>query len=273
MDSGEIQYLFKETRLNLEPPSPSSVVTIRVPSGSGSRGRPKLSYDAEDETTFRLKNLATAASIYRRKWHDSPKNFLWRVLEEGTLLSIRAVDVSKKDKAADASLIINFHFTVPIQTGCVVFSDPEEHDALCVHVLDQACYLYTFTLRPDLFKRRGAVDAGLPDICKVQSPAGLSFKYPHRMVAVSANTLLVTVNDGGMIRFDKQKGDDGKLERKTHMKSLFLTILFSIYNAMEGILLQCSRMGAESTKSLAVPGQEHDQVRKSQHGIQHCDIH
>lgn len=208
MDSSDLQYLYKETRLNLEPPSPSSVVTIRVPAGSGSRGRPKLSHDAEDETTFRLKNLATAASIYRRKWHDSPRNFLWRVLEDGTLLSIRAVDVSKKDKAADASLIINFHFTAPIQPGCVVFSDPEEHDALCVHVLDQACYLYTFTLRPDLFKRRGAVDAGLPDICKVQSPSGLTFKYPHRMVAVSANTLLVTVNDGGMIRFDRQKGDD-----------------------------------------------------------------
>lgn len=214
MDSSDLQYLFKETRLNLEPPSPSSVVTIRVPAGSGSRGRPKPSHDAEDETTFRLKNLATAASIYRRKWHDSPRNFLWRVLEDGTLLSIRAVDVSKKDKAADASLIINFHFTAPIQPGCVVFSDPEEHDALCVHVLDQACYLYTFTLRPDLFKRRGAVDAGLPDICKVQSPSGLSFKYPHRMVAVSANTLLVTVNDGGMIRFDRQKGDDGESEEK-----------------------------------------------------------
>lgn len=208
MDSGEIQYLFKETRLNLEPPSQSSFVTIRVPSGSGSRGRSKPSHDVEDETTFRLKNLATAASIYRRKWHDSPRSFLWRVLEDGTLLSIRAVDVGKKDKAADASLIINFHFTVPIQQGCVVFSDPEEHDALCVHVLDQSCYLYTFTLRPDLFKRKGAVDAGLPEICKVQAPAGLSFKYPHRMVAISANTLIVTVNDGGMIRFDKQKGDD-----------------------------------------------------------------
>lgn len=230
MDSGEIQYLFKETRLNLEPPSQSSFVTIRVPSGSGSRGRSKPAHDVEDETTFRLKNLATAASIYRRKWHDSPRSFLWRVLEDGTLLSIRAVDVGKKDKAADASLIINFHFTVPIQQGCVVFSDPEEHDALCVHVLDQSCYLYTFTLRPDLFKRKGAVDAGLPEICKVQAPAGLSFKYPHRMVAISANTLIVTVNDGGMIRFDKQKGDDGKLERlEGKTNALFSTLASFIY--------------------------------------------
>ncbi|KAK5987374.1 Nuclear pore protein [Cladobotryum mycophilum] len=209
MDSGEIQYLFKETRLNLDPPSPSSVITIRVPSGSGSsRARSKITYDVEDETSFRLKNLATSASIYQRKWHDSPRRFLWRVLEDGTLLSIRAVDVCKKDKDLDASLIFNFHFTVPIQPGCVTFSDPEEHDALCVNVLDQTCHLYTFTLRPDLFKRRSAVDAGLPDLCKVQSPSGLSFKYPHRMVAVDANTLLVTVNDGGMIRFDKQKMDE-----------------------------------------------------------------
>lgn len=211
MDSGDSQYLFKETRLNLEPPSSASVITIRVPSSSGGRGRSKSNHDSsiEDETTFRLKNLANSASIYRRQWHDSPRSFLWRILEDGTLLSVRVVDVCKKDKVADTSLIFNFHFSTPIQPGCVTFSDPEEHDALCINVLDQSTQLYTFTLRPDHFRKRAAVDAGLPDICKVQSPAGLSFKSPHRMVAVSAHTLLVTVNDGGMIRFDRHRADDG----------------------------------------------------------------
>jgi hypothetical protein len=223
MDSSETQYLFKETRLNLEPPS-SSVVSIRVPAGSG-RGangngygsasrRAASASDAivEDENTFRTKNLAAAASIYHRQWHESPRSFLWRVLENNTVLSIRTVDVCKKDKAPDTPLVLNFIFETPIQPNCVAFADPEVHDSLCVFVLDQAYQLWTFTLRPDLFRKRSAVDAGLSDLAKRHSPAGLSFKHPHRLVAVSADTLLVTVNDGGMIRFDRTRGDDSELQ-------------------------------------------------------------
>ncbi|KAF5008223.1 hypothetical protein FDECE_5498 [Fusarium decemcellulare] len=211
MDSGETQYLFKETRVNLDSTASSSVVTIRVPSNSiHGRNHRKNGRDnsGEDETTFRLKNLATSSSIYHRQWHDTPRSFLWRILEDGTLLSIRAVDVCKKAQAPDAPLVLNFHFSVPIQPGCVAFSDPEEHDSLCVFVLDQAYQLYTFTLRPDLFRKRAAVDAGLSELGKVQAPAGLGFKHPHRMVAVTAETLLVTVNDGGMIRLDKNKSHE-----------------------------------------------------------------
>lgn len=208
MASGEMQYLHKETRLNLEPPALSSVATIRVPSASSqARGYRKLTRDnsVEDETTFRYKNLATTSSIYHRQWHDSPRSFLWRILEDGTLLSIRAVDVCRKANAADAPMILNFHFEVPIQTGCVAFADSEEHDALSVFVLDQAYQLYWFTLRPDYFRKRAAVDAGLSELCKVQSPAGLGFKHPHRLVAVNTECLLITVNDGGMIRLDRTK--------------------------------------------------------------------
>ncbi|KAG5657133.1 hypothetical protein KAF25_001722 [Fusarium avenaceum] len=211
MDSGDTQYLFKETRVNLDPPTSSSIVTIRVPSNSihsRNHRKPAQQNQAEDETTFRLKNLATYSSIYHRIWHDTPRSFLWRILEDGTLLSIRAVDVCKKTQAAEYPIVLNFHFSVPIQPGCVAFSDPEEHDSLCVFVLDQAYQLYSFTLRPDLFKKRSAVDAGLSDLGKVQAPAGLGFKHPHRMIAVNAETLLVTVNDGGMIRLDKNKAHE-----------------------------------------------------------------
>ncbi|KAG5925832.1 hypothetical protein E4U42_003895 [Claviceps africana] len=214
MDSSEMQYLFKETRLNLEPPAATSVVNIRVPSKTGnSRSQRRTASDSltDEETIFRTKNLASASSIYNRKWHDSPRSFLWRVLEDDSVLSIRVVDVCKKDKTADAPLILNFNFGVPIQAGCVALSDPEEHDALCVFVLDQSSQLFTFTLRPDFFRKRTALDAVLSELCKVQSPAGLSFKSPHRLVAVTANTLLVTVSDGGLIRFDKTKSDDASL--------------------------------------------------------------
>jgi nuclear pore complex protein Nup160 len=227
MDSGEIQYLFKETRLNLEPPAPASVVSIRVPSKNGnSRSQRRLTThdsSSEDETTFRLKNLAVSSSIYHRKWHDTPRNFLWRVLEDGTVLSIRAVDVCKYDKTPDAPLVLNFNFGVPIQTGCVAFSDPEEHDALCVYVLDQSSQLYTFTLRPEFFRKRTAIDAVLSELSKVQSPAGLSFKSPHRLVAVTSNTLLVTVSDGGIIRLDKTRLDDCEFGRILTIHASYLT--------------------------------------------------
>lgn len=261
MDSGEIQYLFKETRLNLEPPSSASVVSIRVPSKNGSgRSHRRTANDSsstEDETSFRLKNLAVASSIYHRLWHDTPRSFHWRVLEEGTVLSIRAADVCKKDKALDTPLVLNFIFATPIQSGCVAFADPEEHDALCVHVLDQSSQLYTFTLRPEFFRRRTAIDAVLSELCKVQSPAGLSFKSPHRLVAVSARTLLVTVSDGGMIRFDKTRSHDCELLPVATTKILVMrptNVICSVIWSVEGIILQRSRMGAKSSKLAAFPG-------------------
>ncbi|CEJ90670.1 Putative Dna repair protein rad51 [[Torrubiella] hemipterigena] len=211
MDSGDTQFLFKETRLNLEPPAPASIVTIRVPSTSAqARSQRQRSADgaSEEEAAFKQKNLASSSAIYHRQFHHGPRSFLWRVLEDGTLLSIRAIDIARENKGLDATLILNFHFTVPIQPSCVAFADPQEHDALCVFVLDTSCHLYTFTLRPEFFRKRTAVDIGLADLAKVQAPAGLGFKYPHRMVAVSSNTLLVTVNDGGMIRFDRNHADD-----------------------------------------------------------------
>lgn len=216
MDSGETQYFYKETRLNLEPSSSSLVVNVRLP-GSNSRGqRDKRGNDnANDVSSLESKYLASASSIYHRKWHDSPRSFLWRVLENGTVLSVRVADVYKKDKESDSPLVLNFHFTTPIQPNCVAFADPQEHDALCVFVIDQSKHLWTFTLRPDLFRKRSAVDAGLSDLAKRHVPTGLSLKHPHRMVAVSTDILLITVNDGGMIRFDRTSPSDCKFNRST----------------------------------------------------------
>lgn len=274
MDPGETQYLFKETRLNLEPPSPSSVVTVRVPASNGPSKRKQPNGEAngvEDETTFRSRNLATASSIYHRKWHDSPRSFLWRVLDDGTTLSVRAVDVCRRDKAtADAPLVLNFSFSTPILPSCVALADPKEHDALCVFVLDQAHVLWTFTLRPDLFRKRTAVDAGLSEVAKRHSPTGLSFKHPHRMVAVSADVLLVTVNDGGMMRFDRTIPDDCEWKVGRSMMTLNANLI-SFKLVLEGVFLQRSGVGPEPTKPAPIPGKAHYSIRQGQHGVQRCD--
>jgi nuclear pore complex protein Nup160 len=203
MDYGDTPFLYKETRLSLEP---EKTVVLKIPSTGRNHYRADIA--VEDEAAFRQNNLAIASSIYRRKWHDSPRSILWRVLGDGTVLSIRAFDVCQKSSVADTNLVLNFHFTVPIQPSCVVFTEPKEHDALGVFVLDQANQLYSFMLRPDMFRKKSALDSVLQDLAKVQALAGLGFKHAHRMVAVSEKTLLVTVNDGGMIRLDREKSSD-----------------------------------------------------------------
>jgi nuclear pore complex protein Nup160 len=219
MDSGESQYLFKETRLNLEPSSPSVIINIQVPrlaNQGRSANRRAVNGDSnatEEEIEFRRKNLATASSISHRLWHDSPRSFLWRVIEDGTILSVRAVDVCKQERESDAPLILNFHFSVPIIPSCIALADPKDHDALCIFVLDETYHLHYISLRPDAFRKRSTMETGFSEICKSYLPPVFGFKHPHRMVAVSADQLVVMLTDGGLVRLDRNKAHDGKSPR------------------------------------------------------------
>ncbi|KAK3488699.1 nucleoporin Nup120/160-domain-containing protein [Neurospora hispaniola] len=214
MSARDFEILYKETRLNLEPSTSSSIVQIRV----GSHNQSSFSRSttasarainaADDEKAYRTRNIATASSVYYRKHHASPRAFHWRVLENDTVLSIRAADVCKPNphqqhNDTDAPLVLNLRFPSPIRTSCIGFSDPEAHDALCVHVVDQFNQLHTITLRPDHFRKRPATDGGLGEFCKSYSPPGFGFKQPHRLVAVNHEQLIVTMHDGGILRFDR----------------------------------------------------------------------
>ncbi|KAM0279508.1 hypothetical protein ACHAQH_004569 [Verticillium albo-atrum] len=172
MDTKNTQYLYKEIRLNLEPSSSVSVVNIKVPPPSGTSRKLPITDKSgnDDENAFRSKNLANASTIFHRKYHSTPSSFLWRVLEDGTVLSVRATDVAKNEKGADAPLILNFRFATKIQSSCIAFADPREHDALCMFVLDDANVLYSFTLRPDYFRKRSAIEAGPAEACRVLIP-------------------------------------------------------------------------------------------------------
>ncbi|KAK8049113.1 hypothetical protein PG994_010843 [Apiospora phragmitis] len=187
MASRELLYLHKETKLNLEPPSSSYLVDVKLPSVSSQGRRSSIrANNTEDEKVFRIQNCATASSIYHRKHHAGPKSFLWRILDDNTILNLRAVDVGKTKKGPDAKY----------------------HDALTVFVVDRTNHLYTLTLRPDHFRRPSASEAGLADSCKIYTSSGFSFKTPHRLLAVSDDLLVVTVHDGGNIRLDRNKAHD-----------------------------------------------------------------
>jgi nuclear pore complex protein Nup160 len=206
MASRDFEILYKETRLNLEPASQSSTVQIRV-APQGAYGRSSLlGRNSDDEKGYRSKNLATASSIYHRKHNSSPRSFIWRVLDNGSVLSLRVADVCKQEKEADAPLILNLRFPAAIRPSCVGFSDPEDYDALCVYVVDHSNQLWSITLRPEHFRKRTATESGLGDACRSYSPPGFGFKHPHRLAVVNPDQLIVTMHDGGILKFDRSKG-------------------------------------------------------------------
>jgi nuclear pore complex protein Nup160 len=212
MASRDFEILYKETRLNLEPASQSSIVQIRVApqSAYGRLSSIRSGASADDEKGYRSKNLATASSIYYRKHKTSPRGFLWRVLDNGTVLSLRVADVCKQEKDADAPLILHLRFPTTIRSSCIGFADHEDHDALHVYVVDHSNQLWSIALRPDHFRKRTATDGGLGDACRAYTPPGFGFKYPHRLAVVNPDQLIITMHDGGILRFDRNKGHDGK---------------------------------------------------------------
>ncbi|KAK6189195.1 RecA recombinase Rhp51 [Pestalotiopsis sp. IQ-011] len=205
MASRDPLYLHKETRLNLEPSSPALVVDLKLSAG-GSRGTKRPNGGDEPDKLFRQKNCATASSIYHRQHHAEPKSFLWRILDGNTVLSIRCIDVCKTKKAPDASLVLNLRFSQPIRPSCVVLSDPRDHDALSVFVIDESNQLYTIVLKPEQFRKRSTTE--IADACRTQTIQALGFKAPHCMVAADDNLLVVTTHDGGIIRLDRSRTHD-----------------------------------------------------------------
>ncbi|CAJ2513328.1 Uu.00g014470.m01.CDS01 [Anthostomella pinea] len=207
MASREPYYFYKETRLNFEPSSSAFTVDVELPSATAqTKGRRHANGSATvpaDTDAFRARHCATASGTYRRKHHQFPASFLWRVLEDDTVLSLRAIDVCRPKKASDTNLVLNFHFANPIIPTCVALTDPSDHDALTVFVLDTANQLHTLFLRPDSFRKRSSA-AGLDEICKIYTSKAFQFKKPYRLVAVNSDQLIINLADGGLIRFDRQ---------------------------------------------------------------------
>ncbi|KAK3394586.1 nucleoporin Nup120/160-domain-containing protein [Podospora didyma] len=208
MSSRDFEVLYKEARINLEPASQASIVRVRVAAQSAYSRSSTVSTALDDEKGYRARSLATASSIFYRKHHSSPRAFLWRVVENGTILSLRAADVCQQKKAADAPLILHLHFPSAIRASCVAFSDSKDHDALCVYVVDQSNLFYVITLRPEHFRKRSAIEGGLGDAYHTFSPPGFGFKHPHQLVVVNPDQMIVTMHDGGILKFDRNKSPD-----------------------------------------------------------------
>jgi nuclear pore complex protein Nup160 len=133
------------------------------------------------------------------------------------VLSIRAVDVSRQPNAVDANLTLRLTFKDAIKPGCIAFSDSKDHDVLSAFVFTESNHLYTLSLRPDYFRKASSTDDNVGDWCKSYESSAYAFKKPHRMVALSADELLFSTNDGGLLKSTRKSGGDGRLRRRLIM--------------------------------------------------------
>lgn len=122
--------LFKETRISIGPTTASPTPTantynVRLAShrstitsttrrrsiqqhSSGSSGSDK---NRDVESIFRYQYLASAASIFFRRVDLNPRSILYRVLENGEVLSIQATDIARgPGEGKGATPILRFHF-------------------------------------------------------------------------------------------------------------------------------------------------------------------
>lgn len=214
-ENGSI-YAYKETRLNLDATAQGSTVAIHIPAPGAStvwgRKSEKRSHITEppiakDENAFKKTQLATAASIYYRQYYKSPRSFLWRILEDEKVLSIRAVDVSKQTNTPDSNITLRLTFPSVIVPGCVSFSDSKEHDVLNVFVVTDTKHLYTLALRPDFFRKPSSTEDNVRDWCKVSVITSFTTARPHRLFCLNANELLASSPNGELQKLSRKSAD------------------------------------------------------------------
>lgn len=213
METLRLEYAYRETRVDADSTNyQATTVSIRLPSVVSSsfsgvkqpRSIVAITQNAEDEKSFRQKHLATYSSVYHRRYHKSPQSFLWRVVEDLKVLSIRVVDLSIPKDVVDSYIYtLRFTFPHPISPTCIAFSDSKERDLLSVFVLTDSKQIWTLSLRPDFFSKSSSMDENLMDWCNVYSPRSLGIKTPYRLVALNEDELIISFHDGALARLER----------------------------------------------------------------------
>lgn len=214
-----IPTLYQETRLSVAPPTPSTILNIAVgdsrslvPASIG-RKRAFEEISGLDEESYTRKYLAVEGSVFFRPKSRAPRNFLWRVLNDRHTLQIQCVDLieEKRHSGSDSWLTFNISLGKKIIPDGVVLADGGAKDALEVFVVTSDA-LHTITLRRDLLVRETAPsDFDASSIVRTY-PLGLK---AYRITAVSSLELLVSLEDGGFLRLQRQPNESGSQWRQT----------------------------------------------------------
>lgn len=211
--------IYKETKVDLRPVSPSTVVNIQIPTQDGAQRRARFSitpFDAQeepiskDEEEFAKRYLATQGSIYFRQRKAYPRAFVWRVVDDNRVLEIQSADLTRSaHEHHEANVTLRLDFQEAIIPSGVALADPEDHEVVNVFVLTVSKQLHTLTLRPEFFRRTSSIDENVSDWCKTSIPAPLAFSYPHRLHASSPYELFISLDSGALLRLTRRAGDDG----------------------------------------------------------------
>lgn len=213
--------IYKETKVDVRPIEASAVVDIQIPTQENAQRRVRLSLSSrtaqddtisiKDDEDFAKRYLATQGSLYFRQRKIYPRTFLWRVVNENTVLEIQSTDVSKSAiDHNEANLTLRLDFQETILPSGVALADTEDHEVLNVFVLTSSRRLYTIALRPEFFRRVSSIDENIQDWCKSFTPSPLSFTQPHRLHACSTTELFIALDNGALLRLTRRTGDDGK---------------------------------------------------------------
>ncbi len=209
--------LFKETRTDLEPLLPGSIIQIQVPSTStfSVRSKPQRRILStlptyQDDDAFGKHCLASSSSLFFGISKRHPRTFLWRVLDDSKVLELRSADLSKSNQEArEASLIIQLCFPSALKHGGIALADNHDQDILYVFALTKGNELYTFTLRKDMFCHAAASEEDISRWSKVSKPATFSISTPHKLIAPNDLQLMISLSDGRLLILRREKEDDG----------------------------------------------------------------
>ncbi|KAJ5098891.1 hypothetical protein N7532_005892 [Penicillium argentinense] len=211
--------IYKDTRVDLRPFSPTTVANIQVSPYESAFRRPRFSISsapdhdipiAKDEDEFARRYLATQGAVYFRKRRTYPRTFLWRVVNDNKVLEIQCADLAKSGtEHFEYNVTLRLNFQEEILPSNVALADSEDHEILNVFVITASKQLHTLALRPEFFRRPGSIDENVTEWCKTCVPAPLSFSHPHRLHASSPLELFISLDNGALLRLTRRASDDG----------------------------------------------------------------
>lgn len=211
--------IYKDSRVDLRPYSPTTVANIQIPTQETAIRRPRFSISssdqelpiAKDEDEFARRYLATQGGIYFRKRRVYPRTFLWRVINDNKVLEIQCADPTKGGmEVYEYNVTLRLDFQERILPFGVELSDSEDHELISVFVITESKHLHTLSLRPEFFRRTSSIDENVMDWCKTCLPAPLAFSNPHRLHASSPLELFISLDNGALLRLTRRAGDDGE---------------------------------------------------------------
>lgn len=213
-------YLQKALELKLPIPDVDSAILQSLGSHSNNRS------DDDVESSYYLEHVATngSISISSNSSHISYRSISWRALYKNRVIELEPIDLNMKNSARRKVRLIS---SLDIRTNCITIIEDPKDDTVCIDFLVEQGFLYTVVLPLKIFidDTVRLNDHNASQWRSIKAPFSFDIKKPHIMKAVSPSILIVALQDGGLIKLERDStstvgGEVGKLSEIT--TSLFV---------------------------------------------------